>query len=512
MSGPCEDLDPAIIAQAKLYYFELLNGLSESYNTFHRFIYHFLCIIGVIANICFVVVLLRPTMRKNPFNLFLIAIAICDMTLMASYFMYKQVEMCHPWYFTFFWIVYTYGYAVLSVFVHSASLWLTVNMAVLRYLVLKSGSSSSRRWPRLNTYKAASIAVISAVLLAAVGSAPNMLRYEIRNNGQLAVPTFCVEAGAKYAHSYQPGQLVHAYTLGQPAYWGCGLERFSFWTAGVLLKLVPCLLLTIFMTLLVRMLVEARERRSRLIAKQAPPPPVTTSQNDSSRSMGQWERTTGGGASGAQTRAERTTAMLTIIVAVFLITELPQGILVVAIGVKPQVRFAMHQLSNIIDLLSLLNSSVNFILYATMSNLFRHEFLHTFGQCCPVRLLAWFKSKEATSPPLPTRQLEPGTMMTGLNGTSKLIRTSPLNGATTERNLTKCAVNGRHPSSLRPTTTKKNNNTTNRTSARNSLPVAFASAAFSMLRKTQAREEMVQEEMDDAEQRRRLLLLENGGK
>uniref|UniRef100_A0A183CII9 G_PROTEIN_RECEP_F1_2 domain-containing protein n=1 Tax=Globodera pallida TaxID=36090 RepID=A0A183CII9_GLOPA len=92
MSGPCEDLDPAIIAQAKLYYFELLNGLSESYNTFHRFIYHFLCIIGVIANICFVVVLLRPTMRKNPFNLFLIAIAICDMSLMASYFMYKQAS------------------------------------------------------------------------------------------------------------------------------------------------------------------------------------------------------------------------------------------------------------------------------------------------------------------------------------------------------------------------------------------------------------------------------------
>jgi hypothetical protein len=90
----------------------------------------------------------------------------------------------------------------------------------------------------------------------------------------------------------------------------------------------------------------------------------------------------------------------------YLSTELPQGILVVAIGIRPQVsklipyhkkilivvallpysyslfchfqvRFAMTQLSNIIDLLSLLNSSVNFILYATMSNLFRHEFLQT---------------------------------------------------------------------------------------------------------------------------------------
>lgn len=45
------------------------------------------------------------------------------------------------------------------------------------------------------------------------------------------------------------------------------------------------------------------------------------------------------------------------------------------IGVQPQ-------LGNLIDLLSLLNSSVNFILYSTMSNLFRNEFLQTFGQIC----------------------------------------------------------------------------------------------------------------------------------
>lgn len=57
----------------------------------HPFIYVILCLSGVLANICIVVVLMRPSMRKNPFNLFLNAIAICDMTLMASYFIYKQV-------------------------------------------------------------------------------------------------------------------------------------------------------------------------------------------------------------------------------------------------------------------------------------------------------------------------------------------------------------------------------------------------------------------------------------
>lgn len=59
------------------------------------------------------------------------------------------------------------------------------------------------------------------------------------------------------------------------------------------------------MTLLVRMLMEARERRTRLC----------------------------GGTASGKSQAERTTSMLTAIVAVFLITELPQGLLVFATGV-----------------------------------------------------------------------------------------------------------------------------------------------------------------------------------
>jgi hypothetical protein len=55
---------------------------------------------GVLANISIVVVLCQPAMRKNPFNLFLIAIAVCDMTLMGSYLIFKQVDKCHPYYFS----------------------------------------------------------------------------------------------------------------------------------------------------------------------------------------------------------------------------------------------------------------------------------------------------------------------------------------------------------------------------------------------------------------------------
>lgn len=70
-----------------------------------------------------------------------------------------------------------------------------------------------------------------------------------------------------------------------------------------------------------------------------------------------------------------------------------------AIGIDPQVRFAMHRLANVIDLLSLINSSVNFILYATMSNLFRNEFYQTFS-CFSVFIKKWRRRQRRRLPPI----------------------------------------------------------------------------------------------------------------
>lgn len=73
-------------------HFQLLSTPAALYNLIHVYVYHFLCILGVLANICIVIVLWQPSMRKNPFNLFLIAIAICDGLLMLSYLIFKQVS------------------------------------------------------------------------------------------------------------------------------------------------------------------------------------------------------------------------------------------------------------------------------------------------------------------------------------------------------------------------------------------------------------------------------------
>lgn len=133
-------------------------------------------------------------------------------------------------YFTYAWLVFTLIYALLSVFVHSASLWLTVNMAVLRYLVLKDSSNSGST--KYNSYKSAFMAVLAAIVISLIGAAPNMLRYKIEDRGLQPIPEQCIQADSKYAKYYTEGQKVNSYSIGQPDFWNCAWERFSFWQAG----------------------------------------------------------------------------------------------------------------------------------------------------------------------------------------------------------------------------------------------------------------------------------------
>lgn len=62
--------------------------------------------------------------------------------------------------------------------------------------------------------------------------------------------------------------------------------------------------------------------------------------------------------------------MLLTILIVFLVTELPQGFLsiYIAIYTNDVYNYIYKNLGDVLDLLSLINSSVNFVLYCLMSS------------------------------------------------------------------------------------------------------------------------------------------------
>lgn len=84
----------------------------------------------------------------------------------------------------------------------------------------------------------------------------------------------------------------------------------------------------------------------------------------------------------SQSQSDRTTRMLLAILILFLITEFPSGILALASGIfgEPFFLNVYQPLGEIIDILALINSGINFILYCCMSRLFRKTFCKIF---CP---------------------------------------------------------------------------------------------------------------------------------
>jgi hypothetical protein len=91
-----------------------------------------------------------------------------------------------------------------------------------------------------------------------------------------------------------------------------------------------------------------------------------------------------GGSCGIERRnelADRTTRMLLAVLILFLITELPQGILGLLSALHGDQFFTncYAPLGELMDFLALLNSAINFVLYCNMSKKFRQTFTATFS-------------------------------------------------------------------------------------------------------------------------------------
>jgi len=120
------------------------------------------------------------------------------------------------------------------------------------------------------------------------------------------------------------------------------------------IKIIPCIILTVVSYRLINSLVAAKKRKEKLLSKNR------DNNNESS--------------------SDRTTRMLLAVLLLFLITEFPQGILGVVSGLlgDPFFKSCYLPLADLADFIALLNSSINFILYCAMSKKFREVFTEVF--------------------------------------------------------------------------------------------------------------------------------------
>lgn len=94
----------------------------------------------------------------------------------------------------------------------------------------------------------------------------------------------------------------------------------------------------------------------------------------------------------------RTTGMLLAVVVMFLLTELPQGILTLIVSSEPEWEAKVYnKLGDVLDIVALCNNAVNFVLYCSMSKQFRDTFVRIFCQCCPADGVGFLKVKLNTT-------------------------------------------------------------------------------------------------------------------
>ncbi|XP_013407406.1 sex peptide receptor-like [Lingula anatina] len=316
-----------------------LMHFSEVYKNIHGGLAVTICIFGIVANILNIIVLTRKSMRTST-NFILTALAVSDGLTMAAYLPFALQYYC------------VYGtnpslerdtlaaaqfllfYANFSVTVHTVSVWLTVTLAVFRYLYIG--------WPRhgqvLCSIERAKMAIGLNYFLCPVFCIPNYITLGISNNsGYWGVET-----------------------KSEPAY-QMTIRTFYFWEHAFLLKLIPCFILTIMSILLVKGMKDAEKRRLKLGGHN---------QTNNVSRMNQNVR-------GKKTN--RTTRMLLVVVILFVITELPQGILNLISGLDSEVFQNVYTpLGDLMDIIALTNSGINFILYCTMSKQFRTTFIELF--------------------------------------------------------------------------------------------------------------------------------------
>ncbi|XP_042222561.1 G-protein coupled receptor dmsr-1-like [Homarus americanus] len=313
----------------------------QSYQAVHGCMSLAVCVFGSVANVINMVVLTRRSM-VSPTNAILTGLAVTDLLVMVEYIPYTMHQ--YVWQGRPLTSQYSWGWAVFVLFhahfaqvFHTISIWLTVTLAVWRYIAIAFPQNNTT-WCSMRRTHTVSIA---AFFCSVICNIPNYLTFTISTIEHKGHTLYIVNVShLALAH----GMLLHS---------------INFWIYAVILKLLPCGALTGLSYALIRELLRAARRRAQLMKNAA------------------------GRGADAERQADRVTKMLLAILVLFLASEVPQGILGLLTVIPDSGFFPCYQkLGEIMDMLVLFNSAINFLLYCAMSQQFRDTFSELFKPCC----------------------------------------------------------------------------------------------------------------------------------
>lgn len=329
------------------------------YEHYHGHASVIVCICGMIMNLFNIIVLTQRKMRTTS-NMILAALAVSDMLTMASYIPFAlQFYILHglsvsPERNCLEWIYFFLFHVNFSVTVHTISIWLCVLLAVFRYSYVRVSADKKFIINMQHTF----VAIVLVYILSVIILIPNYL-------------SLTIIAGTDPVSNKSLYDIVSVDTQGANSplsRYGHLITSINFWTHAILIKIIPCVLMSVFGFLLVWTMHVAKQKCKKL--------------RKASKAINL--------ANGVKARHRqkskdhnRTTSMLVVVILLFLMTELPQGILALMSGlIEGFFEDYYMPLGDLMDIIALINNSINFILYCSMSKQFRDTFLLIFCRCC----------------------------------------------------------------------------------------------------------------------------------
>ncbi|KAI6198975.1 Cholecystokinin receptor [Aphelenchoides besseyi] len=331
---------------------QMVAVFQRSYGQIHPFVATMLCAVGTIMNFITVVVLTRPTML-SPVNVLLCAVAICDILVMTStlifvvHFHFVADSRCEVSDYSYGWAIFTIVHAHVSVIFHATSIWLTVSLAQIRVLTIRRATSG----PTTSITERFSIvlAIVTFIVMTAV-NLPNFLTFEVDEvPAEMYLSCMQTDSDENVFSAMSNGSWAYAVRAHEK---DCMKLKMAFWSNGMIFKVVPCLLLTVSIVALLKIIADVSNKRKNLaqVMKKKVP-------------------------------KDHTTPMLVAVLSIFLLAELPQGIFLVMSGIFSSEVFKKKiylPLGDFMDFLSLLNSAIGFLIYVAMSRKFRSVFFQLF--------------------------------------------------------------------------------------------------------------------------------------
>lgn len=350
-----------------------------------------LSIFGVILNMIVISIFVQKPMR-NRTNTILIGISLFDLLMMLAYIpnsIYFYILHQYPFPDQFiFWPYFALIYHHFSVFAHACSVWLTCYLAFFRLItvahcVLKK--PNNKKILDQNVVNMMAFIVLFVIFLMI----SNLLVYtvtpscmpfmcliaqETKTVSELAKCSFNNGTNFSNLNSDSIGYFVESnftsvsselLSVQLKLDW-LGASKFgtrypillsiNLWIHSLMFRTLPCIIMFVFSVLLIYVMNIANKQKKKLQEKMQ-------KQEHGSQS----------------TDFNRTTTMLLIIVILFLIMEFPHGIIYLIGSFSTSSYYTIYDyFGDLLDLLVLINSSINFFLYCFMSSEFRKTFKQTY--------------------------------------------------------------------------------------------------------------------------------------